>query len=70
MVLADGQAKRVPAGWHFVFVLHYVAVGSEQTDQTQLAVTFADPKSVRQEVATKLMVDVDLKYLQAKLTIR
>lgn len=61
MVLADGQAKLVPAGWHLVFFIHYVAVGSEQKDQTQLGLAFADPKSVRQEVATKLMIDLELR---------
>ncbi len=60
MVLSDGRAKLVPAGWRLVFVVHYIAVGSEQTDQTELALAFADPKTVRQEVATKLMVDTDL----------
>jgi peroxiredoxin len=60
MVLPDGMAKLVPAGWHFLFVMHYTTVGSEQTDQTSLALTFADQKSVRQEVATKIMQDLDL----------
>jgi hypothetical protein len=54
------MAKRVPAGWRIVFVVHYSAVGSEQTDLTSIALKFADPKSVRKEVATKLMYDTDL----------
>jgi peroxiredoxin len=61
MVLPDGMAKRIPAGWRIVFVLHYQAIGSVQTDQTRLGLTFADPKTVRQEVATKLMFDLDLR---------
>jgi peroxiredoxin len=60
MVLPEGMAKLVPAGWHFVFVMHYTPIGSEQTDQTSLALTFADAKSVRQEVATKIMMEQDL----------
>ncbi len=60
MVLPPGMAKRVPAGCRLVFVLHYTAVGSEQTDQTSIALKFADPRTVRQEVATKLMYDLDL----------
>jgi peroxiredoxin len=60
MVLPEGMAKLVPAGWHFLFVMHYTPVGSEQTDQTSLALTFADPKAVRKEVATKIMQDLDL----------
>jgi peroxiredoxin len=60
-VLPDGMAKLVPAGWRFVFVLHYVTVGTEQKDQTSLALMFADPKTVRKEVATKVMFDLDLQ---------
>jgi len=60
VVLPPGMAKRVPAGWRLVFVMHYVAVGSKQTDQTSIALKFADPKTVRQEVATKLMLETDL----------
>jgi peroxiredoxin len=60
MVLPPGMAKRIPAGWRILFVVHYVAVGSEQTDQTALGLTFADPRTVRQEVATKVMLDANL----------
>ncbi len=61
LILPDGMAKRIPAGWKIVFVLHYQAVGSVQKDQTRLALTFADPKAVKQEVATRLMYDLDLR---------
>jgi peroxiredoxin len=61
LILPDGRAKRIPAGWRIVFVLHYQAIGSVQKDQTQLGLTFADPKTVRQEVVTKLMYDLDLR---------
>jgi peroxiredoxin len=60
LLLPDGIAKLVPAGWHFLFVLHYTPVGSEQSDQTTLALTFAAPQAVKQEVATKIMLDEDL----------
>jgi peroxiredoxin len=53
----DGMAKKVPAGWKFLFVLHYQAVGKAQTDQTSLGLVFADPRTVRQEVATRVMID-------------
>jgi peroxiredoxin len=55
-----GTAKRIPAGWRLVFVVHYTAVGSVQTDQTRIGLKFADPKAVKKEVATKLMYDLDL----------
>ncbi len=60
LTLPPGMAKRVPAGWRFVFVVHYAPVGSPQTDQTRLALRFADPRKVRHEVATNLLVDPDL----------
>jgi hypothetical protein len=60
MVLPDGMAKRIPAGWRVVFVVHYTAVGSPQSDLTRLGLKFADPRAVKQEVATKLMFDLDL----------
>src|SRR5262249_54845594 len=41
LLFPDGMAKRVPAGWRFLFVLHYTAVGSVQTDQTSMGLVFA-----------------------------
>jgi hypothetical protein len=60
LVLPQSMAKRIPAGWRIVLVLHYTAVGSVQTDRTRLGLKFADPKTVKKEVATKLMFDLDL----------
>jgi peroxiredoxin len=47
LVLSEGMAKRVPAGWRFVFVLHYTAIGSVQTDRTCVGLKFADPRTVK-----------------------
>jgi hypothetical protein len=55
------MAKRIPAGWKIVFVMHYQTVGSVQKDKTRLALTFADAKEVKQEVATRLMYDLELR---------
>ena len=55
-----GMAKLIPAGWRLVFVLHYVTSGAAATDRTSVGLKFAEPSSVRQEVATKLLVDLDL----------
>jgi peroxiredoxin len=60
MRLPQGMAKRIPAGWHLVFVVHYTAVGTEQIDRTSLGLKFADPKDVTREAATRLMVDEQL----------
>jgi len=61
LVLPDGFAKKVPAGWHFVFVIHYVPGGPNQFDQTQLGVRFAEPGSVQKEVATHLLYSDEIK---------
>jgi peroxiredoxin len=58
--LPEGMAKRIPAGWRIVFVMHYTPIGSEQTDQTRIGLRFADPQKVQKEVATKLMYDPGL----------
>jgi peroxiredoxin len=60
LVLPEGMAKRVPAGWRLLFVVHYAPVGTEQSDQTSLGLIFADPKTVKREVATKLIYDPHL----------
>jgi hypothetical protein len=60
LVLPDGMAKFVPAGWRFLFVLHYTPVGTVQTDQTSIGLVLADPQQVRQEVVTTLLYDPDL----------
>ncbi len=63
LTLPSGMAKRVPAGWRFLFVVHYAPVGTEQVDRTSLGLIFADPASVRQEVATNLLLAPDLRIL-------
>ncbi len=55
-----GMAKLIPAGWRLVFVLHYVTSGAAATDRTSVGLKFAEPSSVCQEVATKLLADLDL----------
>ncbi len=60
LLLPDGMAKRIPAGWHLVFILHYTPLGSVQTDQTSIGLAFADPKTVRKEVVTDMMQVLDL----------
>jgi hypothetical protein len=53
-VFPDGMAKKLPAGWRMVFVIHYVTIGTPQSDQTKIGLRIADPKQVRKEVATNL----------------
>jgi thiol-disulfide isomerase/thioredoxin/mono/diheme cytochrome c family protein len=55
--LADGFAKRVPAGSRFVIQIHYTTNGAPQVDQTEVGLVFADPKTVRKEVSTEMVVN-------------
>lgn len=61
LTLPAGMAKRIPAGWRLVFVIHYQTVGTAQVDQTGIGLVYADPATVRQEVATNLIVDEELR---------
>ena len=60
MLLPEGMAKRLPAGWHLLFVVHYTTTGTPEADRTSLGLVFADPHTVRKEVATNLMLDTSL----------
>lgn len=61
LVLPDGMAKRVSAGWHFLLLVHYVTVGSPQSDQTMIGLKLSDRQRVRKEVATRLLLDDTLR---------
>src|SRR5262249_29705836 len=54
LILPDGLAKRVPAGSRLLFQMHYTPNGVETEDQTCVALTFADPKTVKKEVVTEM----------------
>ena len=60
LVVPAGMAKRIPAGWRLVFVVHYAPIGTPQEDRTSVGLTFADPATVRREVATNVLIDPDL----------
>lgn len=59
--LPDGIAKRIPAGSRLVFQMHYTATGRPRTDRTRLGLIFADPRTVRQEAATRMALNRDLR---------
>ena len=61
MSLPVGMAKRIPAGWRLVFVVHYSPVGTPQVDRTSIGLVLADPALVKKEVATNLLFDPDLR---------
>jgi peroxiredoxin len=60
MVLPEGMAKRVPAGWKLVFVIHYVAKGLGQIDQTSIGLKIIPRPQVRREVATNILLAEDI----------
>jgi peroxiredoxin len=64
--LPAGMAKRIPAGWRLVFVVHYSPIGTTQVDRTSIGLLFADRASVKQEVATNLILDPDLRIPPGK----
>jgi hypothetical protein len=61
MLLPDGMAKKLPAGWRLIFVMHYVPTGTEQTDRTSIGLKLLPAKQVRKEVATNILLSEDLK---------
>jgi hypothetical protein len=61
LTLPDGMAKHIPAGWKLVFVMHYTPIGTEQIDRTSIGLRFADAATVKKEVATKLMLEPNLR---------
>jgi peroxiredoxin/mono/diheme cytochrome c family protein len=58
--LPAGMAMRVPAGWHFLFQVHYTPAGTVQTDRTSLGLAFADPAQVKREAALRILTAPDL----------
>jgi peroxiredoxin len=57
MWLPDGMAKRVPAGSRLVLQIHYTATGAPQEDQCSIGLVFTDPRTVRKEVVTDMVVN-------------
>jgi hypothetical protein len=60
MLLPDGMAKKLPAGWRLVFVMHYVPTGSEQSDQSRIGLKLLPANQVRKEVATNILLSEEM----------
>ena len=56
-LLPEGTAKRVPAGSRLVLQIHYTATGAPEEDQCSIGLVFADPKTIRKEVVTDMVVN-------------
>lgn len=57
LMLPTGMAKFIPAGSKLIFQMHYTPNGSPQQDLSSVAFKFADPKTVKKEVATQQAVN-------------
>jgi peroxiredoxin len=60
MMPPQGIARRVPAGAKLVFQMHYTPNGTEQFDQSEVALVFDDPKTVRKELSMGVIVNFRL----------
>jgi peroxiredoxin len=47
-----GMAKLVPAGWKFIFQMHYTPNGSPQKDRSAIGLLFEDPSKVTHRLVT------------------
>jgi peroxiredoxin len=56
-----GMARRIAAGSHLIFQVHYTPNGSKQSDQSRIGMTFVDPASVEFEVRTASAVNTNLR---------
>lgn len=57
----DGMAKKLPANSELVFQVHYTPIGTEELDQSQLGLVFADPASVTHELQVTSCVQPRLR---------
>ncbi|MGD9723786.1 MAG: redoxin domain-containing protein [Pirellulales bacterium] len=52
-VLPEGTARYIPAGSKLIFQMHYTPNGAAQTDRSYVGIKFADPKTVKREIAVQ-----------------
>ncbi|MDH3716833.1 MAG: redoxin domain-containing protein [Planctomycetota bacterium] len=55
----QGAAKRLPANCELVLEVHYVTLGSPQTDQTSIGIQWAHAAEVQRELATWVICETD-----------
>jgi Peroxiredoxin len=49
-IYPEGTYRRIPAGSKLIIQAHYTPNGSPQTDQSELGLVFADPKTAKKEM--------------------
>jgi peroxiredoxin len=52
-VLPQGTARFIPAGSKLLFQLHYTPNGTKQSDRSFVGIKFADPATVKREIAVQ-----------------
>lgn len=60
MVFPEGMGKKLPAGAHLVFQIHYSATGKAAEDQSAIGLVYAK-KPVTQEVVTRGIVNTHIR---------
>jgi peroxiredoxin len=60
-VAPPGMAKLVPAGWKFIFQMHYTPNGSPQKDRSAIGLLFEDPAKVTYRLATANASNADFE---------
>lgn len=50
--LPEGAAKKIPAGSHFQFQVHYTPIGSEEEDLSEVGFIYAEPSEITHIVHT------------------
>jgi peroxiredoxin len=56
-IFPEGTAKFIPAGSRLLFQIHYTPNGVPQEDRSCVGLVFADPKTVKKEVTTEMVVN-------------
>jgi peroxiredoxin len=51
-------ARRIPAGSKLVIQAHYTPNGTEQLDQSQIGIVFADPQAVKRELSIQAGINI------------
>jgi peroxiredoxin len=51
-IAPPGMAKLVPAGWKFIFQMHYTPNGSPQKDRSAIGLLFEDPANITHRLVT------------------
>jgi len=60
-IAPPGMAKSVPAGWQFVFQMHYTTNGSPQKDRSAIGMLFEDPEKVTHRLSTANTANIEFE---------